>query len=78
MKIRKEVDFHHKIAYKFEKAYHLGKVDPGRESINKDIIGQIGEHSDYLEQDPMSLFYMLYFCIYFNNPVIANFLSALS
>jgi hypothetical protein len=24
-KFRKEVDFHHKVAYRFEKAYRLGK-----------------------------------------------------
>ena len=25
MKFRKEVDFHHKVAYRYEKAYRLGK-----------------------------------------------------
>ena len=25
IKFRKEVDFHHKVAYRFEKAYRLGK-----------------------------------------------------
>ena len=25
LKFRKEVDFHHKVAYRFEKAYRLGK-----------------------------------------------------
>ena len=27
-KFRKEVDFHHKVAYRFEKAYRLGKNQP--------------------------------------------------
>ena len=27
-KFRKEVDFHHKVAYRFEKAYRLGKKQP--------------------------------------------------
>ena len=26
-KFRKEVDFHHKVAYRYEKAYRLGKQD---------------------------------------------------
>lgn len=28
MKFRKEVDFHHKVAYRYEKAYRLGKKQP--------------------------------------------------
>jgi len=27
---RKEVDFHHKVAYRFEKAYRLGKKSDGK------------------------------------------------
>ena len=27
-KFRKEVDFHHKVAYRYEKAYRLGKKQP--------------------------------------------------
>jgi len=78
VKFRKEVDFHHKIAYRFEKAYRLNKEkDERKQKLNLDIIECIGEHSDYLEQDPMSLFYCLYFCIYYNNPDLVEFLRML-
>lgn len=37
--LSKEVDFHHKIAYRFEKAYRLAKKSgESRASLNKDII----------------------------------------
>ena len=94
---RKEVDFHHKIAYRFEKAYRLGKEakapvdeeeseggeDPARARArqkmlnNIDIIDCLGHHSDYVEQDPMCLFYCLFFCIYYNNEEILEFLMPL-
>jgi len=49
---KKEVDFHHKVAYRFEKAYRLGKQMPDkRHSLNLDIIECISEHSGYVEQD---------------------------
>jgi len=36
---RKEVDFHHKIAYRFEKAYRLGRRQTERNAtLNIDII----------------------------------------
>ncbi len=77
-KFRKEVDFHHKIAYRFEKAYRLRKkmVD-GPNYLNVEIIECISEHSGYLEQDPMVFFYCLYFCIYYNNPEMVEFLRTL-
>jgi len=47
---RKEVDFHHKIAYRFEKAYRLGKkVNERKSSLNLEIIDCISEHSGYIE-----------------------------
>ena len=37
-KNKKEVDFHHKIAYRFEKAYRLSKKEQSqKQSLNKDI-----------------------------------------
>ena len=77
-KFRKEVDFHHKVAYRFEKAYRLGKkMTTKKKAMNMEIIEIISEHSDYLEQDPMSLFYCLYFCIYYKNPDLVEFLRTL-
>jgi len=42
---RKEVDFHHKVAYRFEKAYRLGKKMPDRKGLlNIEIIDIISDH----------------------------------
>jgi len=77
-KFRKEVDFHHKVAYRFEKAYRLGKkMSSKKQALNLEIIEIISEHSDYIEQDPMALFYCLYFCIYYNNPDLVEFMRTL-
>lgn len=49
-RFRKEVDFHHKVAYRFEKAYRLGKkMSEKKQSLNLDIIDCISEHSGYIE-----------------------------
>mmetsp|Transcript_30409 Transcript_30409/g.46586 ORF Transcript_30409/g.46586 Transcript_30409/m.46586 type:complete len:80 (-) Transcript_30409:3509-3748(-) len=65
---RKEVDFHHKMAYRFEKAYRLSKkMDERKQNQNLDIIECISEHSAYVQHDPMALFYCLFFCIYYYN-----------
>jgi len=45
--------------------------------LNQEIIDIITEHSDYIYQDKMALFYCLYFCIYYNNPDIVEFLKTL-
>ena len=77
-KFRKEVDFHHKVAYRFEKAYRLGKKQSSKKlQLNQEIIEIITEHSDYIDQDKMALFYCLYFCIYYNNPDLVEFLRTL-
>lgn len=77
-KFRKEVDFHHKVAYRFEKAYRLGKkLTVKKQALNNEITAIIEEHAQYLEQDPMALFYCLYFCIYYNNPELVEFLKIL-
>ena len=73
-----DVDFHHKSFYRFEKAYRLGKKQPHKkEALNKEIIDLISENSNYIEFDRMALFYCLYFCIFFKNPDIVEFLRAL-
>ena len=78
---RTEVDFHHKVAYRFEKAYRLGKKVNGaidrKANLNNDIIQCIVEHADYIETDPMALFYCLFFCIYFKNEDLVEFLREL-
>jgi hypothetical protein len=76
---RKEVDFHHKIAYRFEKAYRLGKKTPveKRHHLNLEIIECISDHASYIEQDSMALFYCLFFCIYYKNQGLVEFLRSL-
>ena len=77
-KFRKEVDFHHKVAYRFEKAYRLGKKEQSKKNmLNQEIIDIITDHSDYIDQDQMVLFYCLYFCVYYNNPDLVDFLRTL-
>lgn len=75
----KEVDFHHKVAYRFEKAYRLGKKCSAqkRQTLNLEVIDCIGEHQNYIETDHMSLFYLLFFCIYYNNSEIVDFIRNL-
>jgi len=47
---RKEVDFHHKVAYRFEKAYRLGKkMSVKKAALNAEIIAIISEHDAYIE-----------------------------
>jgi len=49
-KFRKEVDFHHKVAYRFEKGYRLTKKQPSKKkALNMEIIEIISEHGDYIE-----------------------------
>ena len=77
-KFRKEVDFHHKVAYRFEKAYRLGKNQSQKKhALNQEIIDIITDHSDYIDEDKMALFYCLYFCVYYNNPDLVEFLRTL-
>jgi hypothetical protein len=46
-------------------------------ALNQEILNIIDEHHSYIEQDPMALFYCLYFCIYYNNPEVVEFLTFL-
>ena len=73
---RNEVDFHHSIAYRFEKAYRLEKsARQTQQTVNLEIIQKIGDFTDYIRQDSMSLFYILYFCIYFKNKQLVPFVK---
>ena len=48
-KFRKEVDFHHKVAYRFEKCYRLGRVSEMKKNdLNLEIVEIISDHSDYI------------------------------
>ncbi len=78
-KMRNEVDFHHKICFRFEKVYRLAKSskDLKRRKLNLPLIDCISEYSIYIAEDPMSIFYCLFFCIYFNNPEFVEFLRLL-
>lgn len=74
----KEVDFHHKVAYRFEKAYRLAKKrEESRASLNKEIIQCIRDHQAFIEYEPISLFYCLFFCIYYRNEEMIEFLRTL-
>jgi len=37
----------------------------------------IEEHSEFVQYFPMSIFYCLYFCIYFRNPSLVDFFRTL-
>ena len=77
-KFRVEVDFHHKICFRFEKVSRLNsKHVEKRKNLNLEIIDCIGEYSGYIEHDPMALFYCLFFCIFYNNPDLIEFLRQL-
>jgi hypothetical protein len=77
-RFKSEVDFHHKLCYRMEKAYRLGKKMPEkRHTLNLEIIDCISDHSSYIEQDHMALFYCLFFCIYFRNQELLNFIRSL-
>ena len=72
------VDFHHKVAYRFERAYKIIKIHPEKKNqLNLDIVEAISESSDYIQHDPSSLFFCLYFCIFYNNPDLIEFLRTL-
>ena len=46
-------------------------------ALNNEITNIIVEHDSYIEQDPMALFYCLFFCIYFKNEDLVEFLRNL-
>ena len=78
-KFRKEVDFHHKICFRFEKAYRLvKKLNPQNSNfLNMEIIDCISEHSKYIEHDPAVFFYCLFFCAFYKNSQLVEFFRKL-
>mmetsp|Transcript_12389 Transcript_12389/g.19300 ORF Transcript_12389/g.19300 Transcript_12389/m.19300 type:complete len:91 (+) Transcript_12389:665-937(+) len=78
-KMRKEVDFHHKMAFSFEKAASLRKRMklPNPAVLNLEIIECVSEYSAYIELDPTALFYTLFFCVYYKNPELVDFIRVL-
>jgi len=42
-----------------------------------EIIDLLSEYSDYIQSDPLVLFYCLFFCIFFNNAFLVEFLRTL-
>lgn len=45
-----EVDFHHRVAYRFEKAYRLSKKNKSRlTTLNLEVIDCISEFSEYID-----------------------------
>jgi len=73
------VDFHHKVFFRFEKAYRLRrKIKPEHAGyLNLEIVECISEHSGYIEHDNTVFFYCLFFCIYFKNEYLIEFFRAL-
>ena len=77
-RFKNEVDFHHKVAYRFEKAYRLSRRKQSRlATLNLEVIDCISEFTNYIEQDHMSLFYLLFFCIYYKNSDILEYIRTL-
>jgi len=56
----------------------MSKTRPEKRSqMNQEILAIISDHSEYIYHDPMTLFYCLYFCIFYNNPEIIVILRTL-
>jgi len=80
MAIQKEVDFHHQIAYRFEKSARLRAKKKGEDTVNaanKEIILLIENQIWIVEIDPMIVFYCLYFVVYYNNEPIYQYIKKL-
>ena len=66
------------MAYRFEKAYRLCKKEKYRQkTLNLEIITCISEYQTYIEKDHMTLFYLLFFCIYYKNVDLIEYLRSL-
>ena len=46
-------------------------------ALNLEILDCLSDFSGYIEHDPMSLFYCLFFCIYYNNPEMVEVLRSM-
>ena len=72
------MDVHHKIAYTFERSYKIGRRFPDKiDGWNMEIICILSEHSDYIYSDPEVLFFAAFFCVFYNNQFLLNFLKSL-
>jgi hypothetical protein len=74
----KEVDFHHQIAYSFEKAARF-KANNKPEAIvhaaNKEIMKLIETQSWIIDIDPMIIFYSFYFSVFYQNYPLLEYLQ---
>lgn len=77
----KEVDFHHKIAYAFEKSFRLrenNKPEAVVKAANHEITLLISSQKWVLQRlDPLILFYCLYFSVFYENHESLAFLEDL-
>ena len=75
----KEVDFHHQIAYSFEKAARF-QADKKPQTIidaaNNEIVKLVDTQSWIIDIDPMIIFYCLYFSVYYQNHYLMDFLES--
>lgn len=68
-----DLDFIHQIAYRFEKCHRLQTANKSEESItavNNTIRGMILGNSWVFRADPMTIYYCLYFSVFFNNSLV--------
>lgn len=52
-------------------------MEAKRQTLNLEVIDCISEHQGYIETDPMTLFYLLFFCIYFKNTELMDFVRSM-
>lgn len=75
----KEVDFHHQIAYRFEKAARF-KANKKPAAIinaaNSEIIKLIDSGSWIIDIDPMIIFYSIYFSVFYQNTELFTYLDS--
>jgi len=74
---KEDVDFLHQIAYCFERSYGLkmaGKEERIIIQSNKEIKDLINGGEWIIKMDPMILFYCLYFCVYYENELLKEYL----
>lgn len=80
MPFQKEVDFHHQIAYAFEKSYRLRenqKPEAVVKAANHEITQLLSSQKWILQLDPLIVFYCLYFSTFYRNEEALAFLKEL-
>jgi hypothetical protein len=76
----REVDYHHQIAYVFEKSFRLrenNKPEAVVKAANVEITQLIAGQTWILQLDPLILFYCLYFSVFYQNEELLSFLKDL-